>query len=225
MGLFKQIRRALVTKSGEDTDQFRVQQATYLGKNADHEIVFGYGHSANLPPEALLLTFAVEGHSENRAAIGDMPQERIDGLKSGEVIFFHPLTKSYIYFKENGDIEVVGVNDITVTAAGKIDATAGTSISATAGTTIDATAGTGITATSTLGNIDVEAVVGNVNVTAAVKITLDAPLIDLDTDVTVKGKLTVDDTSLFKKAVVMNDTLTLPNKPVAAKTPGLIIIP
>ena len=104
--LSKLIRWAKILKAGTDTDQFAVQQMTYLGKTADGLIVFPYGHHANIPPGALALMFAVEGDATNRAAIAWTPKLR-PVLKSGEVAFYHPLIPDLIIkLQENGEMLV-----------------------------------------------------------------------------------------------------------------------
>ena len=100
------IKRATVTKGGADDGQFNIQQVTYLGKVADCEIIFPYGMSANLPKDALLVMFNVNANEQNRAGIGTLPNERKKNLEPGEVAFFHPLTKSFIYFRNSGDIDI-----------------------------------------------------------------------------------------------------------------------
>ncbi len=100
------IKRATITKGGADDGQFNIQQVTYLGKVADCEIIFPYGMSANLPKDALLVMFNVNANEQNRAGIGTLPKERKKNLEPGEVAFFHPLTNSFIYFRNSGDIDI-----------------------------------------------------------------------------------------------------------------------
>ena len=99
------IKRATITKGGADDGQYNIQQVTYLGKVADCEIIFPYGMSANLPKDALLVMFNVNANEQNRAGIGTLPKERKKNLEAGEVAFFHPIAKSFIYFRNSGDID------------------------------------------------------------------------------------------------------------------------
>lgn len=140
--LSKLIRWALIKKSGSDTDQFAVQQLSYLGKTADGLIVFPYGHHANVPPDALALMFAIEGDATNRAAIAWTPKLR-PVLKSGEVAFYHPLLPNLIIkLQENGEMLVKsGVKVLVdapeaefsgnVTIAGDLDVVGSTTIAGT----------------------------------------------------------------------------------------------
>lgn len=84
------VRWSKITKSSPDDQQRPSQQMEYLGKVGDGIIVFPYGLHANVPPDILTLMFAIEGHSENRAAIPFNTTKR-PKLAAGEVAFFHPL--------------------------------------------------------------------------------------------------------------------------------------
>ena len=59
----------------------------------------------------------VNGQEENKVGIGNTPQIRFKDLKEGEVVVGNPLTRSFIKFKENGDvqIDVQGSVDVNVT--------------------------------------------------------------------------------------------------------------
>lgn len=106
MGLLNNIIRwAKITKASDDTQQFATQQMEYLGKVADGIIVFPYGVHANVPPGALALMFSVQGNAENRAAIAWTPKNRPQ-LKEGECAFYHPPTKAFIIWRENGDLDI-----------------------------------------------------------------------------------------------------------------------
>ena len=101
------VKRSTITGGTlDDTGQFNIQQVTYFGKEADCEIVFPYGMSANLPKDCQVLMFNVNANEQNRAGIGNLPNERKKNLAPGEVAFFHPLTKSFIYFRNSGDIDI-----------------------------------------------------------------------------------------------------------------------
>lgn len=126
------VKRALITLSGDDDQQFRVQQAEAFEDDIfDLEILFPYGMSANLPPNSLLTVFRVGNDENYRVAIGDAPDDRIKNLEEGEVVFFHPGTKSFIHFKANGDIDIdaseatgnvnINVNQANINAADSVN--------------------------------------------------------------------------------------------------------
>ena len=121
----KTIRRAIVIAGGLDNKDFPIQKVSYMGKTANVEIIFPYGMSANLSNDSLLVLLSLMGNSENKVAFGGDVKNRIKNLEQNEVVFYHPITKSKVYFKNNGDIDIesptanVNINanqDISVTA-------------------------------------------------------------------------------------------------------------
>ena len=109
------IRRAVVSLSKPDSGNYPTTQVSYLGKTADIEVIWPYGMNGRLPLDAQVLCFNVEGMEENKAGIGNVPTIRLKVDAEGEVVFGNPLTESAVYFRENGDIEVVGTNGQSVT--------------------------------------------------------------------------------------------------------------
>ena len=106
------IQRAIVTLAGTDDQQFPVQQVTYQGKTADAEVVFPYGLHANLlTNETLCVLFAINNEEDNRAVMGYTPNLRPTGLDEGEVVLYHPVTGSQIFFRNNGDIDIITDGD------------------------------------------------------------------------------------------------------------------
>jgi len=108
------IKMATVDMASSDDGELPIQQILHNGKTTQAFILFPYGIHANLPPRALLTTFNIFGNEQNKVAMGGLPQERIKELKEGEVVFFHPLTKSKIHFKENGDIDIESIKDLNL---------------------------------------------------------------------------------------------------------------
>ncbi len=114
------LRWARVTKAGDDTGDFPIQQVGYLAKIGDTVMWFPYGMHANIPADELVLMISMQGNPEARISIPGSPQKRVKPLVSGEVVFFHPSTGSKLHFKENGDIEITSVKDVTVTVEGDV---------------------------------------------------------------------------------------------------------
>jgi phage gp45-like len=100
------IKYARVVMGGKDDKTYPIQQVEYYGKAGNVFIVFPYGMHANLPEDSLLSIFAANGNEQDRFGIGGLPNERIKNLPVGEVVFFHPITKSKVHFKNNGDVDV-----------------------------------------------------------------------------------------------------------------------
>jgi hypothetical protein len=108
-----------IAQSGTDAENFATQKVEYLGKLAEALMVFPYGMHANIPADSLALMFSVQGHPDNRAAIGWTPNDR-PTLTDGEVAFYHPPTDAFIIWRENGDLEIEagtgGAGNINITA-------------------------------------------------------------------------------------------------------------
>ena len=135
---------AKITKKATELGKYSIQQGTYLGRVTDFFALFPYGMHANLPSDQLGLVIDEEGRVFlSSSAIGRITVEE------GEVVFFHPATKSKTHYKASGDIDIdttvadaninlnakevnVTVENVNITASGdanvkavnvKIDAT------------------------------------------------------------------------------------------------------
>ena len=102
---------AKITRKGDESGQFPIQQVSYLGRVSDAMILFPYGMHANLPVDQLGLLIDKNG----RVFMGTSAVGRI-AVEEGEVVFYHPGTKSKIHFKESGDIDVVSANNVNIQA-------------------------------------------------------------------------------------------------------------
>lgn len=103
------IKRAVVTKSNPDTGNYLIAQISYLGKTGDMEVLFPYGMNAQLPVNAQVLCFNVEGMEENKIGIGYNPASRINVAAEGEVSFGNPLTGSALFFREDGSMQILAL--------------------------------------------------------------------------------------------------------------------
>lgn len=115
------IKFAVVTLRGDDNGKFPIQQVSYNGRVADCFIVFPYGVHANLPADSLLTILQIGGHEENLVGFGGLPSERIKNLAEGEVVFFHPIKKSKIHFKKDGNIQIQSFGDLNVEVSGNVN--------------------------------------------------------------------------------------------------------
>lgn len=111
------IRLCRFSKKEKDDQQFPVQQVEYLGKVVDVFIIMPYGSHANIPEDFLGVLAQVSGQEQNRIVIPTSAKERIHPVESGEVVYFHPVTKSKVHFKNNGDIDIETEADINATCA------------------------------------------------------------------------------------------------------------
>jgi len=133
------IKIARITLSSKDDGKYSIQQINYMGKTTPCLVVFPYGMHANLPLDCLGTILSCNADEGNLHMFPHLSEERIKGLKPGEVIFFHPKTKSYNHYKNNGDIDVfakgdyiLNCNNYNITAKQNINLNAGQDINAEA---------------------------------------------------------------------------------------------
>jgi len=98
---------AKITKKGDESLSFPIQQFEMNGRVGDAYIVSPYGMHANLPEGQPALNMSPDG----TILMGIDPIGRIKA-EEGEVVFYHPVTKSKIHFKNNKDIDIETENDI-----------------------------------------------------------------------------------------------------------------
>ena len=154
------IKRAVVTRAGDDTGNLAIQQISYNGRVGDCDIIFPYGMHANLPVDSLITVVTIEANEENRAGIGGVPEQRIKDLPAGEVVFFHPSTKSKFHFRNDGNVDVVANGDLNINVTGDANITATGDVNVI-GENVIVEAATNIDLTATTLNIDVT----NLNIT------------------------------------------------------------
>ena len=92
---------AKITKPGSEELSFPIQQFEMNGRVGDAYIVSPYGVHANLPEGQPSLNISPDG----TILMGIDPVGRIK-VEAGEVIFYHPVTKSKTHYKNNGDIDI-----------------------------------------------------------------------------------------------------------------------
>ncbi len=103
---------AKITRKGNESGQYPIQQGTYLGRVTDMMVLFPFGMHANLPVDQLGLLIDLEG----RIFMGTSAIGRIT-VEEGELVLYHPKTKSKIHFKDNGNINVESMGDVNVKAS------------------------------------------------------------------------------------------------------------
>lgn len=114
------LRWSRITKAGDDTADFPVQQVGYLAKVGNSVMWFPYGMHANVPVDELCLMVSMQGNPEARVSIPGSPQKRVKPLAASEVVFFHPDTGSKLHFKSNGDIDIESTGAVNIRVAGNM---------------------------------------------------------------------------------------------------------
>ena len=94
---------AKITRKGSEEGEYPIQQATYLERVTDVFLLFPYGMHANLPAGQLGLLLS------DKILIGTSAIGRIT-VEEGEVVFYHPGTKTKMHFKANGDLDIESAN-------------------------------------------------------------------------------------------------------------------
>lgn len=163
---------AKITKKSDESLSFPIQQFEINGRIGDAYIVSPYGMHANLSEGQPALNLSPDG----TILMGIDPVGRIK-VESGEVVFYHPKTKSKIHFKNNKNIDIETETDINIQCK---------NINANVSENIDAIVGGDINANVT-GDIIASCV--NLNATATTKATVTAPNIELIGNVTINGNL------------------------------------
>ena len=187
------VRRCITSLLGSDDLDVRVQQVSYNGKVGDAEIWAPYGMSYNLPDNCLCLYMQIGGDSGNLVVLPDRSQDRVKNLKSGEVAFFNPLTKTRTIYRENGDMEIVVNGGRTTTISGDDIATVSgkrtTTISGDDVTVVNGSSEVTVSGTMDItvtGDVDISTS-GKVDITASGDVDVKASNVNIDASVTNLG--------------------------------------
>ena len=153
---------AKITRKGNEKGTYPIQQATYLGRVSDFTTLFPYGMHANLPVGQLGLIIDAKG----RVFMGTSAVGRI-AVEEGEVVFYHPTTKTKTHYRNNGDLDIDTVDpDVEESAHGNVNInTKNVNITNSEKVTVNSTGDVDIT---TSGDANVDAT--NVNVDAVVNL-------------------------------------------------------
>jgi phage gp45-like len=112
--LIKMARSMAVTDKGN----YRRAKITYLGLTKDALDFTPYGFFHNTPDGGLALVFSQNGQESNSIAITDDPRNRFKDTVPGEVGLYNQITKSHVYLRQDGSIELkVGETTAILTEA------------------------------------------------------------------------------------------------------------
>lgn len=115
------VRRAVITRSGDDTADYHLAQISYNNKVVDAEVINPYGLYSNPPKDLQALMLTICADSENRAMIAYSQQDRFKNLQPGEVVVGNPAKETFIKFDNEGNIEIDSKAKVKITAAAEID--------------------------------------------------------------------------------------------------------
>ncbi len=101
------------TNAQPDTNMLPVQQVTTLGNVNDYIMLSPYGMHYNAPTDTLCYNLC----NEKRIAMATSDLDRIT-IDSGEVIFFHPTTKTRIHLQNDGAIAIENESGTKITMSG-----------------------------------------------------------------------------------------------------------
>lgn len=146
--LIRWARVSLVKK--DDEFQPRTQVKDLAGANIMY-VIWPYGLAGNLPKDALVVLFNVEGKSDNLAGIGNTPETRFKNLKEGEVVVGSPKSQTFVKFAQDGTVEIkstskltINCTDCDINASGSINLGAGGQPIARQGDPVQVDTGTGL---------------------------------------------------------------------------------
>lgn len=112
------IKRATVSRPGDDSGNVSNTQVTYLGRTAQVEVIYPYGTAGKAPKDSSSIMLNIQAQEENRVIIEYRPTDRFKNLKPGEYVVGNQLTGAFVKFSENGDIEIdAGSANVNLTAA------------------------------------------------------------------------------------------------------------
>jgi phage gp45-like len=177
--ILQMIKQAYVSGVTDDSSAYPQVQVSYNGKATNAVRLSPYGLCTNPPNGANVLLLSSQAQESTKFALIDDMRNRFNNLEEGEVAVYHYDTESLIYFKNNGNIEIVANGNLLASVEGKtdLDSTGDVTVTTDGNAKIDAS-----------GNVDVDAG-GTLTADAVTSATVTAPTITLNGNVTIAGTL------------------------------------
>ena len=132
----------IVTKRRDDADDMPLATMQSIGlKENTYKELAPYGFASNAPTDSLVASFEFLDESNNLYGIAFQPWTRTRNLKPGEVAVSNQLTKSKVFFDQDGNVIIEVTKDKIVTVAEDMSITVNgdTSITTGGSTTITST--------------------------------------------------------------------------------------
>jgi phage gp45-like len=118
MKLLQMIKQAVITLVTSDASDYPQGQGKYNDKVTDYTRLSPYGLDSNPPAGVTIVLFSSQGQEAVKFGIASDFLGRLKGLKEGEVALYNTLTKSFVFLKENGDIEINAKSALLINAVG-----------------------------------------------------------------------------------------------------------
>jgi len=112
--------------SVDDTGNLRFCMVSALGRpDQKAQLITPYGIMSNPPTDSMAVVLAQQGQESNLLAMADDPNNRtLRDLKTGEIAIGNYITGDYIFFDENGTLNIKVSTDVIANIDGDAQITA-----------------------------------------------------------------------------------------------------
>lgn len=149
MNLFQKIKQAFSCCPGNDNTSWPTGQCGYNGKTATFVRLLPYGLSSLEPENYFVFVMNSQGQESSKFGIPSAMQDRLKGLKQGEVAIYNSKTQTYVILLEDGTFKIncSGLidGDVEITGDVQIDGNLNVDGNVTIGGTLGVTGATTMT--------------------------------------------------------------------------------
>lgn len=133
------IKQAVITAVTDDSSAYPQGQCEHNGKIINYTRLSPYGLDSNPPKDYHLLLLSSQEQEGVRFGMASNMNNRKKEIKENGVALYNPVTKSFIFIDDDGNIEIDSQKDVTVETVGNVTVTPQGSVTITpgAGATID----------------------------------------------------------------------------------------
>lgn len=159
MKLWQKIKQAFSCCPGNDDTSYPTGQCSYNGKQATFTRLLPYGLSSLEPENYFVFVINNQGQESSKFGIPSAMQQRLKGLKQGEVAIYNSKTQTYVILLEDGTFKIncSGLidGDVEITGDVQIDGNLNVDGNVTIGGTL------GVTGASTMTTVTCNAITIN----------------------------------------------------------------
>lgn len=149
MKILQKIKQAFSCCPGNDESSYPTGQCSYNGKTANFTRLLPYGLSSLEPEGYYVFIVNSQGQESSKLGIPSAMQDRLKGLKEGEVAIYNSKTKTYVILFEDGTFKIncSGLidGDVEITGDVQIDGNLNVDGNVTIGGTLGVTGVTTLT--------------------------------------------------------------------------------